>query len=118
MSTDTENTTESTTTTTTSWLSTWLTTLGMSQTWANIIATAIIAAAGAIYAMTTTSCELASVTSDPTTTTIVGTDGSTAVITATSEDEWSFIWTQAQDTAESEGEEYETATVIEVSGEK
>lgn len=88
----TENNTESSTST--SWVSTWLQSLGMSQTWANIIATAVISAVTAILAMMQTSCDLASVTSDPTTTTLVGNDGSVAIISAT-DDDWFFSWTQA-----------------------
>lgn len=87
--------TEDKTTLTSSWLSTWLVTMGMSQTWANIIATAIISAATAVIALMQTSCDLASVSSNQSCTTLVGNDGSSAVICNDPTSGWSFTWSQA-----------------------
>ncbi len=63
--------------------------------------------ASIITACFLSSCDLAGITSDPVTTTILGNDGSSAIITALSEDDWSFTWSQASpsvDEAESTGE--------------
>ncbi|MFI3243070.1 MAG: hypothetical protein R3Y56_02310 [Akkermansia sp.] len=54
--------TNTNTDTKTTWLKTWLQSLGMSQTWANIIATALVAAATAVFAMTQNSCTTSSTT--------------------------------------------------------
>ncbi len=88
----------------TSWFATWLQSLGMSQTWANIVATALISAATAVFALLQTSCGLASIDSTATTTTLVGLDGSQAVISSSPSSGFSFTWTQVIPEPESTGE--------------
>ncbi len=87
-----------------SWFATWLQSLGMSQTWANIIATALISAATAVFALLQTSCGLASIDSNSESTTLTGSDGSQAVISASSDGGFSFTWTQVIPVSESTGE--------------
>ncbi|MFI3243313.1 MAG: hypothetical protein R3Y56_03560 [Akkermansia sp.] len=101
--TETDTETGATTDTRTSWFATWLQSLGMSQTWANIIATALVSAATAVFALLQTSCGLTHIDSTPTATTLLGVDGSQAIISSTPAGGLSFTWTQVTPEAESVG---------------